>query len=274
MEARAKLWIKRLTAISLVLILVFVASYWKSTENIIDKMDIDNEENYIIKLEAGEQGNVDLSTIGYYMALRIDGNDSSPELKLTDIGGVEIEGQKPGLIESINKRPDSQGNLIYDPIRVFEIRDDGEYSIVNEGNTTLWLIDDFKIQSSLLSDGWILISMISCCLGFPLGIITLIGATTENPSFEVDKLAHGFAYFCFATSVFVALNLDWKLETAKKWTIISSFSLGLLLEIVQGSLLSYRSFEVYDLLANTLGIVFFIFSSKRVKKLLSNAVFL
>ena len=176
MEARAKLWIKRLTAISLVLILVFVASYWKSTENIIDKMDIDNEENYIIKLEAGEQGNVDLSTIGYYMALRIDGNDSSPELKLTDIGGVEIEGQKPGLIESINKRPDSQGNLIYDPIRVFEIRDDGEYSIVNEGNTTLWLIDDFKIQSSLLSDGWILISMISCCLGFPLGIVTLIVA--------------------------------------------------------------------------------------------------
>jgi len=176
MEARAKLWIKRLTAISLVLILVFVASYWKSTENIIDKMDIDNEENYIIKLEAGEQGNVDLSTIGYYMALRIDGNESSPELKLTDIEGVEIEGQKPGLIESINKRPDSQGNLIYDPIRVFEIRDDGEYSIVNEGNTTLWLIDDLKIQSSLLSDGWILISMISCCLGFPLGIITLIGA--------------------------------------------------------------------------------------------------
>ena len=96
----------------------------------------------------------------------------------------------------------------------------------------------------------------------------------ENPSFEVDKLAHGFAYFCFATSVFVALNLEWKLETAKKWTIISSFSLGLLLEIVQGSLLSYRSFEVYDLLANTLGIVFFIFSSKRVKKLLSNVVFL
>lgn len=96
----------------------------------------------------------------------------------------------------------------------------------------------------------------------------------EISGFGVDKLAHGFAYFCFATSVFVALNLDWKLETAKKWTIISSFSLGLLLEIVQGSLLSYRSFEVYDLLANTLGIVFFIFLSKRVKKLLSNAVFL
>ena len=107
-----------------------------------------------------------------------------------------------------------------------------------------------------------------------LSTVSLRLPLKEIPGFGVDKLAHGFAYFCFSTSVFVALNLDWKLETAKKWTIISSFSLGLLLEIFQGSLLSYRSFEVYDLLANTLGIVFFIFSSKRVKKLLSNDVFL
>ena len=107
-----------------------------------------------------------------------------------------------------------------------------------------------------------------------LSTVSLRLPLKEIPGFGVDKLAHGFAYFCFAISVFVALNLDWKLEVAKKWTIISSFSLGLFLEIIQGSLLSYRSFEIYDLLANTLGIIFFIFSSKRVKKLLSNAVFL
>ena len=109
---------------------------------------------------------------------------------------------------------------------------------------------------------------------FFLSTVSLRLPLKEIPGFGVDKLAHGFAYFCFAISVFVALNLDWKLEVAKKWTIISSFSLGLFLEIIQGSLLSYRSFEIYDLLANTLGIIFFIFSSKRVKKLLSNAVFL
>ena len=107
-----------------------------------------------------------------------------------------------------------------------------------------------------------------------LSTVSLRLPLKEIPGFGVDKLAHGFAYFCFATSVFVALNLDWKLEATKKWTIISSFSLGLFLEIIQGSLLSYRSFEIYDLLAITLGIIFFIFSSKRVKKLLSNAVFL
>jgi len=115
---------------------------------------------------------------------------------------------------------------------------------------------------------------------YSIGVFIIFLSTAPSvalkgiPDFEIDKAAHAFAYFCFAMSVFVALNLDWKLKTARKWTIISGFSLGLLLEIVQGSLLSYRSFEVYDLLANTLGIVFFLFLSKRVKKLLSKAVFL
>jgi VanZ family protein len=115
---------------------------------------------------------------------------------------------------------------------------------------------------------------------YSIGVFIIFLSTVPSvalkgiPDFEIDKAAHAFAYFCFAMSVFVALNLDWKLKTARKWTIISGFSLGLLLEIVQGSLLYYRSFEVYDLLANTLGIVFFLFLSKRVKKLLSNAVFL
>jgi len=115
---------------------------------------------------------------------------------------------------------------------------------------------------------------------YSIGVFIIFLSTVPSvalkgiPDFEIDKAAHAFAYFCFAMSVFVALNLDWKLKTARKWTIISGFSLGLLLEIVQGSLLSYRSFEVYDLLANTLGIVFFLFLSKRVKKLLSKAVFL
>ena len=59
----------------------------------------------------------------------------------------------------------------------------------------------------------------------------------------------------------------------KKWTIITAFMLGLVLEIIQGNLLHFRSFELYDILANTLGIVLFVFLSKRVKKLLSNAVF-
>jgi hypothetical protein len=64
--------------------------------------------------------------------------------------------------------------LVYVPVRVFEITNDAEYNLINEGNTTLWLVNDLDIQSSLLSDEWIIVSMLSCCLGFPMGIITLI----------------------------------------------------------------------------------------------------
>ena len=102
-------------------------------------------------------------------------------------------------------------------------------------------------------------------LALPVGEVSGLG---------VDKLSHAFAYFCFAISLFLALHLDWKIKASKKWASIGAFSLGFLLEIIQGVLLDYRSFESYDLLANTMGIVLFIFLSKRVKKLLSNAVFL
>lgn len=174
MNEGAKLWIKRLLGVSLVLILVFVASYGHSTDSIIKKMDVN--ENHIIKLESGEQGGVELTQMGYYIALRLDeeGEKELAELKLTDLEGEEIEGREPSLMESINKRPNSTGHLVYVPVMVLEIKNNGEYNLINQGNTTLWLVNDVDIQASLFSDSWILLSMISCCLGFPLGIITLI----------------------------------------------------------------------------------------------------
>ena len=174
MEENGKLWVKRLSGISLVLIIIFVASYSQSTESIVEKMDVDR--NHLVKLEAGEQATVELSKVGYYVAIRHEGEskDEKPELKLTDSEGAEIEGRSLGIIESNNKRPDSQGKLIYIPIRVFEINYDGNYNLINQGNTTLWLVDDLEVQSSLMSDRWIMTSMISCCLGFPLGIFSLI----------------------------------------------------------------------------------------------------
>jgi glycopeptide antibiotics resistance protein len=50
--------------------------------------------------------------------------------------------------------------------------------------------------------------------------------------------------------------------------------LSFILEIIQGIFLIHRSFEVYDIFANVTGIILFIFLAKRVKKLLSNGVFL
>ena len=45
---------------------------------------------------------------------------------------------------------------------------------MNEGNTTLWLVDELEIQASLLSDISVVVTIISCCLGFTMAIITLV----------------------------------------------------------------------------------------------------
>ena len=174
MEGRSKIWVKRFTGVSLLLIIIFVASWSQSTESIVEKMDVD--ENHIIKLESGEQGSLELSKIGYYIAFRFNENGSQiePELRMTDMEGNSIEGREPGLIESNNKRPNASGKIVYIPVRVFEIQNDAEYILINEGNNTLWLIDELDIQASLFSDWWVVVSMISCFLGFPMAIITLI----------------------------------------------------------------------------------------------------
>ena len=174
MEGRGKIWVKRFTGVSLVLIIIFVASWSQSTESIVEKMDVD--ENHIIKLEGGEQGSLELSKIGYYIAFRFNENGSQiePELRMTDMEGNNIEGREPGLIESNNKRPDSSGKIVYVPVRVFDVPNDAEYILINDGNTTLWLIDELDIQASLFSDWWVVVSMISCFLGFPMAIITLV----------------------------------------------------------------------------------------------------
>ena len=174
MEGRGKIWVKRFTGVSLFLIIIFIASWSQSTESIVEKMNVD--ENHIIKLESGEQGSLELSKIGYYIAFRFNENGSQiePELRMTDMEGNNIEGREPGFIESNNKRPDSSGKIVYVPVRVFDIPNDAEYILINDGNTTLWLIDELDIQASLFSDWWVVVSMISCFLGFPMAIITLI----------------------------------------------------------------------------------------------------
>jgi len=102
-------------------------------------------------------------------------------------------------------------------------------------------------------------------LSFPQSTGLLIG---------MDKLGHIFAYFCFSISVFGSLVAEWKLKKPLKWSVITSLLLSFILEIIQGIFLIHRSFAFYDIFANVTGIILFIFLPKRVKKLLSNGLFL
>lgn len=175
MKVGARVWIKRLTGLSIVLILVFVGTYGESTDRIIEKMNV--EENNLLELDGGEEGNIELKGIGVYTVVALEGNELlENEIRLINSEGQEINGIVPSSIEKINKRPNSNGELVYVPILIFDVSKNAEYQLLNEGNNTLWILDDLKIQSSLISDTMIIISMVSCCSGFPLGMIALIGA--------------------------------------------------------------------------------------------------
>ena len=175
MKSGAKVWIKRLTGLSIILILVFVATYGDSTDKIIEKMNV--EENNLLELEGGAEGYVELETIGLYTIVTLENNELlENEIKLIDQEGNEVDGIVPNSLEKMNKRPDSNGKLVYVPVMIFDVPKNAEYQLLNEGNNTLWILDDLEIQSSLISDTTILVSMLSCCLGFPLGIIALIGS--------------------------------------------------------------------------------------------------
>ena len=70
-----------------------------------------------------------------------------------------------------------------------------------------------------------------------------------------DKLAHFVAYFVFvliwsAYFVFTSLQLP---KVIAFYSFIIAFVFGLLMEIMQFTLTSYRSFDLLDVLANTLG---------------------
>ena len=174
MKSGAKLWVKRLSGLSIILILVFVGTYGESSDKIVQIMNV--EENNLLELESGEEGAIQLEKIRFYTVVTLEGNEIEEyEVKLIDQDGLEISGYEPSSIEKINKRPDSNGKLVFIPIIIFEVPNDAEYIFHNQGNNTLWVLDDIEIQSSLISEQIILISMFSCCLGFPLGVIALIG---------------------------------------------------------------------------------------------------
>ena len=100
-----------------------------------------------------------------------------------------------------------------------------------------------------------------------LSVIPLQLPSLDGVGFNVDKFAHSFAYFVLATCVGMALWIDWKKESVYSTVFLTLFFFGIILELIQGYALSYRAFEAYDLLANSLGIITFLATGKTLKKI-------
>ena len=88
----------------------------------------------------------------------------------------------------------------------------------------------------------------------------------EGLGISEDKLYHSFAYFVFSTCVGLSFWMDWRNKVTKTFLFWGIFSFGMILEIIQGCL-SYRTFDFFDLIANSLGIIAFLITGKTIKKI-------
>ena len=116
----------------------------------------------------------------------------------------------------------------------------------------------YSLSILALSLGWTIIFLSVMPLSLPPVNATVFG---------VDKTAHFLAYYIFSTCLGLAFNLDWRVKRTRLVVIIVAFSFGMVLELIQEYLLPHRTFEVFDLLANSIGICAFVFSGKTIEKI-------
>ena len=164
------LWGKWLSGASFLLLLIGTVSYINAMPAMFDELD--PAQRHLLELEAGESGEVTLYSRGEYVALRVTDEDSrAAELRLIGISGVEESGSPPTGLDV--EGPGEDGTM-YVPVRVFRSAQAGDYTLHNDGNSTLWFVDDVSAQDALFGNGWFLLMFFGCCLGIPLGVVALI----------------------------------------------------------------------------------------------------
>ena len=138
---------------------------------------LDPEKQNVARLESGESAAIDLLDSHYYVALRVveDGANPSADLRLVDEGGeTEIEGDAPHFLHT--DRLIEENGPTYRPVRAFIVQDSASYTLHNEGDSTLWLVDDYSSEMEIISNPTILAMFGTCCFGLIAGLIAIIFA--------------------------------------------------------------------------------------------------
>tara|TARA_Y100001968_G_scaffold331933_1_gene388308 strand:- start:19846 stop:20619 length:774 start_codon:yes stop_codon:yes gene_type:complete len=157
---------------SFVLLLVAIASFGPAMDQIEPLQDPEKEN--VAEVEAGESLSVDLIEGRYYVALRIivEGEDTESLVRLIDSEGEEME-------ESLSSnwfgdRPiDGEGPL-YRPVKIYFLYDSGSYVLHNDGDDTLWLVDESSMQLKMLTIPTVLLLFSTCCFGLISGVMAII----------------------------------------------------------------------------------------------------
>ena len=161
-------WAKRLTGVSVLLLLIGVISYYNAMPSMYEELD--PAQSHMLELGPGESGQVEIEALGEYVALRLEG-ESDADLRLIDSDGQEDSGSNPSTLDITRTGEDG---VLYVPVRVFRSSTAGEYTLFNDGETTLWFVDDISAQAALFTKPWFVVMMVGCCLGPVFGVVGLI----------------------------------------------------------------------------------------------------
>jgi len=157
---------------------MMVASFLLLLAGAIGIAFIDNEDfefydpdvTNLTKLSPESSESIYLESTKIYVALRIDDGISNASLKLINNSGDEYEGRSANWLDLPRTGID---NTVYMTVRVFEISSEGDYILFNEGNNTLWFVDETANQFEIFNESYILLISLSCCMGIPIGFIAL-----------------------------------------------------------------------------------------------------
>lgn len=136
---------------------------------------LDPEQENVMRLDAGESEGAKLIDTHYYVALRVvtDGEDPTSDLRLVSGDGEnEIEGSAPTGLH-VDRQLSADGP-IYRPVRIFIVPETGDYTLHNEGNSQLWLVDDYANEIQVFTNPVVLAMFGSCCLGLIVGIVAIV----------------------------------------------------------------------------------------------------
>ena len=92
----------------------------------------------------------------------------------------------------------------------------------------------------------------------------------ENYNFiSLDKVLHLLTYFLYTILIYLSLLRELSFKNPKLRSMVISFLVGFILELIQGYFLTHRSFEILDIFSNFTGILTFAFVSKTIKKVIA-----
>ena len=113
----------------------------------------------------------------------------------------------------------------------------------------------------LLLDKFIYFAIIITTAIICLSLLKL--PNTNNSYSNIDKIYHLVAYFFLAISWLISF---YKQEKSKLFVVFSCIFFGIIIEYIQSNFTSYRTGDMLDIIANTIGVILALLSFNLILK--------